>query len=195
MASRCDRIRDGHYAERSSDMDSGEFPVRDGHDSSVPTHGIPGVDLAGTNWPLYKLEALAAGVAVLVGALLVTGTAQTAVLTAAAVTTGVWWLRPLRDVATGEDNRREIRCRETAFGHHRTGRGHVVGVVTHDEDAHAVEGGVEHLGVAAARLDEQATTLLGRVGSVDEVKMRDRHARDPFGKRVTGRRAGYRRRR
>src|SRR5574340_540356 len=80
MASRCDRIRDGHYAERSSDMDSGEFPVRDGHDSSVPTHGIPGVDLAGTNWPLYKLEALAAGVAVLVGALLVTGTAQTAVI-------------------------------------------------------------------------------------------------------------------
>ena len=50
------------------------------------------IDLAGTAWPLYKLEAVV-GLVVLLVLLLVTATAQTAVLSAAAVATVVWWVR------------------------------------------------------------------------------------------------------
>ena len=51
------------------------------------------IDIAGTAWPMYKLEAVAAGLIVLLVLFVVTGTAQTAVLTAAAATTLVWWVR------------------------------------------------------------------------------------------------------
>ncbi|UYP17445.1 hypothetical protein OED52_12085 [Rhodococcus sp. Z13] len=55
-----------------------------------------GVDIAGTIWPLYKLEALAVGFLTLLALLVITGTAQTAVLGAAAVTVVVWWARRIR---------------------------------------------------------------------------------------------------
>jgi len=51
------------------------------------------VDLAGTAWPLYKLEALAVALLVFVTILVVTQTLQAAVLTAAAVAVVVWWAR------------------------------------------------------------------------------------------------------
>jgi len=54
---------------------------------------VTGIDLAGTEWPLYKLEALAVGVLVLLALFVVTGTAQIAVLGAAATTTVTWWVR------------------------------------------------------------------------------------------------------
>lgn len=58
-------------------------------------HGRPRVtvDLAGTAWPLYKLEALAAGLVVFLLVLVVTQVLQTAVLTAAGMTVVVWWAR------------------------------------------------------------------------------------------------------
>ncbi|MEU5842744.1 hypothetical protein [Rhodococcus sp. NPDC047139] len=56
--------------------------VREGH-----------IDIAGTAWPLYKLEALLTGILALLALFVVTGTAQTAVLGAAAATTLVWWVR------------------------------------------------------------------------------------------------------
>ncbi|MCA1006808.1 hypothetical protein LCL87_13870 [Rhodococcus hoagii] len=58
-------------------------------------HGRPGVtvDLAGTAWPLYKLEALAAGLVIFLLVLTVTQVLQTAVLTAAGVAVVVWWGR------------------------------------------------------------------------------------------------------
>ncbi|REE77157.1 hypothetical protein C8E05_6665 [Rhodococcus wratislaviensis] len=51
------------------------------------------VDIAGTPWPLYKLEALAVALLVFVTILVVTQTLQAAVLTAAAVAVVVWWAR------------------------------------------------------------------------------------------------------
>ena len=48
------------------------------------------VPIAGVPWPLYKLVALAVGLAALVVVFLVTGSAAPAVLTAAAITTMVW---------------------------------------------------------------------------------------------------------
>ncbi|MFC9554192.1 hypothetical protein ACFTWF_25505 [Rhodococcus sp. NPDC056960] len=51
------------------------------------------VDLAGTEWPLYKLEALAVALLVFATILVITQTVQTAVLTAAAVAVVVWWAR------------------------------------------------------------------------------------------------------
>jgi hypothetical protein len=58
-------------------------------------HGRPRVtvDLAGTAWPLYKLEALAAGLVVFLLVLVVTQVLQTAVLTAAGMAVVVWWAR------------------------------------------------------------------------------------------------------
>lgn len=55
-----------------------------------------GVDLAGTIWPLYKLEAVAAGFLTFAVVLLVTGAAQPAVLGAAAIATLTWWIRLAR---------------------------------------------------------------------------------------------------
>jgi Flp pilus assembly protein TadB len=54
---------------------------------------VAGVDLAGTEWPLYKLEALAVGVLVLLALLVITASGQVAVLAAAAATTVTWWVR------------------------------------------------------------------------------------------------------
>lgn len=56
---------------------------------------LPTVDLAGTAWPLYKLEALALGVLLFLAVLVITRTLQTAVLAAAASTVVVWWARRL----------------------------------------------------------------------------------------------------
>jgi hypothetical protein len=49
-----------------------------------------GIELAGTVWPLFKLEAIAAGLLTLLVVVLVTGSTQAAVLTSAAVATGLW---------------------------------------------------------------------------------------------------------
>ncbi len=54
------------------------------------------VDIAGTAWPLYKLEALGAGLLVFLTVLTVTQTLQPAVLAAAAATVVVWWARRLQ---------------------------------------------------------------------------------------------------
>lgn len=62
-------------------------------DTRVPRERTDGVDIAGTIWPLYKLEALAMGVLTLLVVLVVTASAQSAVLGAAAVTVAVWWVR------------------------------------------------------------------------------------------------------
>ncbi|MGV9823699.1 hypothetical protein [Nocardia xishanensis] len=50
------------------------------------------VDIAGTAWPVYKLEALAAGLVAGVLLLFVTGAPQVAVLAAAAITAMRWAL-------------------------------------------------------------------------------------------------------
>ncbi|WP_431972218.1 hypothetical protein [Nocardia sp. bgisy134] len=50
------------------------------------------VDIAGTAWPVYKLEALAAGLVAGVLLLLITGAPQVAVLAAAAITALRWTL-------------------------------------------------------------------------------------------------------
>jgi Flp pilus assembly protein TadB len=60
--------------------------------SSRPTGTI---DIAGTPWPLYKLEALAAGLLVFFAVLVVTGALQPAALAAAGATVVVWWVRRL----------------------------------------------------------------------------------------------------
>ncbi|WP_238588677.1 hypothetical protein [Rhodococcus pyridinivorans] len=62
-------------------------------DTRVHRERTDGVDIAGTIWPLYKLEALAAGLLTLFVVLVVTTSAQSAVLSAAAVTVVVWWVR------------------------------------------------------------------------------------------------------
>jgi len=62
-------------------------------DTRVARDRTDGVDLAGTVWPFYKLEALVTGLLALLVLLVVTGTTQTAVLGAAAATTIVWWAR------------------------------------------------------------------------------------------------------
>lgn len=49
------------------------------------------VDIAGTAWPVYKVEALVLGVLVFLGALALTTSLQVAVLTSAASTVVAWW--------------------------------------------------------------------------------------------------------
>lgn len=49
------------------------------------------VDIAGTAWPVYKVEALAFGIMVFLGALALTSSLQVAVLTSAASTVVTWW--------------------------------------------------------------------------------------------------------
>ncbi|MBT2268907.1 hypothetical protein [Rhodococcus erythropolis] len=51
------------------------------------------VDLAGTRWPLYKIEALVVGFVLFVVAGAVTQSMQVAVLTAATVSVITWWAR------------------------------------------------------------------------------------------------------
>ena len=48
------------------------------------------VDLAGTEWPLYKLESITVAL-ILFAALALTASMQTAVLTSAAVGVTLWW--------------------------------------------------------------------------------------------------------
>ncbi|WP_372024042.1 hypothetical protein ACBG85_16485 [Rhodococcus sp. NyZ502] len=51
------------------------------------------VDLAGTRWPLYKIEALVVGFVLFVVAGAVTQSMQVAVLTAATAAVVTWWVR------------------------------------------------------------------------------------------------------
>lgn len=48
------------------------------------------VEIAGSAWPMYKLEALALGLAICLVLALITGSLQVAVLVAAAVGAGRW---------------------------------------------------------------------------------------------------------
>jgi uncharacterized membrane protein YqjE len=48
------------------------------------------VDIAGTAWPVYKLEAIAAGLVVFLIVMLIFGSMQVAVLGASALAAGVW---------------------------------------------------------------------------------------------------------
>ncbi len=58
------------------------------------------VDIAGTPWPMYKLEALAVGVLVFLGALALTTSLQVAVLGSAGATVLVWWSLRLREAVS-----------------------------------------------------------------------------------------------
>lgn len=51
---------------------------------------VAAVDIAGTAWPVYKLEALFAGVVVALTLALITGSAQAAVLGAAVIAALRW---------------------------------------------------------------------------------------------------------
>jgi Flp pilus assembly protein TadB len=55
------------------------------------------VDIAGTAWPVYKVEALVLGLLVFVGALALTTSLQVAVLGAAAATVVAWWILKIRE--------------------------------------------------------------------------------------------------
>lgn len=48
------------------------------------------VDIAGSAWPMYKLEAIALGLLICLALALITGSLQVAVLVAAGVGTGRW---------------------------------------------------------------------------------------------------------
>ncbi|MBF6330114.1 hypothetical protein [Nocardia transvalensis] len=61
-----------------------------------PTPPPASVDIAGTAWPVYKLEALGLALLTCLVLLLVTGSPQVAVLTAAAVATFRWVLAVAR---------------------------------------------------------------------------------------------------
>ncbi len=54
------------------------------------------MDIAGTAWPVYKLEAVAAGLVTALLLALITGSAQTAVLAAATVAALRWITGALR---------------------------------------------------------------------------------------------------
>ena len=54
---------------------------------------VAGIDLAGTEWPLYKLEAVVVGFLVLLALFVITGSGQIAVLSAATAATVIWWVR------------------------------------------------------------------------------------------------------
>ncbi|WP_072806356.1 hypothetical protein [Rhodococcoides yunnanense] len=59
--------------------------------STRPTARVNTVDIAGTAWPVYKVEALVLGMLVFVGALAFTASLQVAVLSAAAAAVAAWW--------------------------------------------------------------------------------------------------------
>ncbi|WP_329406326.1 hypothetical protein OG563_31640 [Nocardia vinacea] len=57
----------------------------------VPLQTRPAaVDIAGSAWPMYKLEAIALGLLICLALALITGSLQVAVLVAAGVGTGRW---------------------------------------------------------------------------------------------------------
>lgn len=64
-----------------------------GHARGRTHPAVDTVDIAGTAWPVYKLEAIAAGLLVFLLILTVTQVLQTAVLTAAGAAVVVWWTR------------------------------------------------------------------------------------------------------
>ncbi|MET9491477.1 hypothetical protein [Nocardia sp. NPDC006630] len=72
-----------------------------------PTQGartrshVPTVSIAGTAWPVYKLEALAAGLIIALVLLLITGSPQIAVLAAATVVALRWIVAVARHSARG----------------------------------------------------------------------------------------------
>ncbi|MFF0817068.1 hypothetical protein ACFYVR_18195 [Rhodococcus sp. NPDC003318] len=72
---------------------------------SRPSRGRGAViDIAGTAWPLYKLEAVVAALFVFLTVLIVTQAMQPAVLVAAGVAVVVWWMRRAQ-WASGRDDR------------------------------------------------------------------------------------------
>lgn len=56
-----------------------------------PRTKVNAVDIAGTAWPVYKIEALVLGALVFLGALALTTSLQTSVLASAAATVVTWW--------------------------------------------------------------------------------------------------------
>ncbi|MGW0175823.1 hypothetical protein ACWDUM_18535 [Rhodococcus sp. NPDC003322] len=60
------------------------------------SHSRDTIDIAGTAWPLYKLEALVAGLLVFLTVLIVAQNLQPAVLVAAGATVVVWWARRIQ---------------------------------------------------------------------------------------------------
>lgn len=58
------------------------------------------VDIAGTPWPVYKLEALVLGVLVFLGALALTTSLQMAVLGSAGATVLAWWSLKLAEAVS-----------------------------------------------------------------------------------------------
>lgn len=68
-------------------------------DTRAPARAGAEVDIAGTRWPVYKLEALGAGLLSLLAAALVLGSLQAGVLLGAAVGALLWtlgWWRTAR---------------------------------------------------------------------------------------------------
>lgn len=68
------------------------------------------VDIAGTAWPVYKLEALAFGSIVFASALALVGSLQTAVLSGAAVAVATWWTLRLTELHHTELHHTELDC-------------------------------------------------------------------------------------
>ena len=67
--------------------------------SRTAVHGAAAVEIAGSRWPVYKLEALVVGLLVFLVAALVPGSVQTGVLLGAAVGALLWsvgWWRATR---------------------------------------------------------------------------------------------------
>ncbi|MRH90040.1 hypothetical protein GFY24_21795 [Nocardia sp. SYP-A9097] len=64
-----------------------------------PRARLATVNIAGTAWPVFKLEALAAGLVIALILLLVTASAQTAVLAGATVMAVRWVLALVRHAA------------------------------------------------------------------------------------------------
>lgn len=62
---------------------------------TIVTESGPGIDIAGTVWPLYKIEALVVGLLTLITLFVVTADPRTGILGAAAATTLVWIARRL----------------------------------------------------------------------------------------------------
>ncbi|WP_405135894.1 hypothetical protein [Nocardia sp. NBC_01388] len=62
---------------------------------------MPTVSIAGTAWPVYKLEALAAGLIIALVLLLITGSPQIAVLAAATAVALRWIVAVARHSARG----------------------------------------------------------------------------------------------
>ncbi|MDJ0393110.1 hypothetical protein QMK17_07170 [Rhodococcus sp. G-MC3] len=61
--------------------------------SSAPERqsAVHTVDIAGTAWPVYKVEALALGILVFLGSLALSSSLQLAVLASASSTVVAWW--------------------------------------------------------------------------------------------------------